>query len=120
MSGESVSAPSGSRRARHSGPPGWRPRRAADHGPPPRDGARRAAHGAGPDQGRGRTVMTDEARDERGVLIRAVRQRLEALGRAGVDRVPISLPMLPVPTVLPRVAAHAPEPPPAPPPPPPP
>lgn len=50
--------------------------------------------------------MSDDLRDERSVLIRGVRQRLESLRRAGIDR-------LPAPAALPPLRRPAPAPTPA-------
>jgi len=50
-----------------------------------------------------------EADDERRTLIRIVRQRLEALGRAGVDRIPLpSATAIPQPGPIPRASAASP------------
>ena len=45
-----------------------------------------------------------EADDERRVLARVVRQRLEALGRAGIDRIPLPNPLPPKPAGPSRIA----------------
>lgn len=55
--------------------------------------------------------MSDRAFDERSQLIREVRQRLEALGRAGLDRIPTPVipAAMPRPLAAPPPAAQAPK-----------